>query len=216
MTTLMTPGSPINHVYFPETGALSELVLMADGSAVEVGLIGWEGMAGWPAVFGDPISGTWVVCQTSGLFIQMPTAALAEAAELSPGLRRRLDHHAAAVIGQRAISAACDRHHDVVARSARHILAARDLGFSDELVVTHEFLAMRLGVQRPTVSVALAELQRRGAIAHRRAEVTIMNKARLEQLACECYWAMRLEVGRHLDWLPSSVRASYAGPRPVG
>lgn len=210
MATLTTPGSPVHSVYFPETGALSELVLMADGSAVEVDLIGREGMAGWPAVFGSHISGTWVLCQTGGLFLQLEAADLAQAADRSPELHRRLHHHAAAIIGQRAISAACDRHHDVVARCARHILAARDRGIDDELAVTHEFLALRLGVQRPTVTVALAELDQLGAITHRRGHLTISDRVRLEQISCECYWAMRREVGRHLDWLPASLRAWFS------
>ncbi len=209
-TTLMTPGSHINSVYFPETGALSEFVLMADGSAVEVGFIGHEGMAGWSAVFGSPISGTWVVCQTKGLFLQMATTELAAAADRSPELHRRLHHHAAAVIGQRAISVACDRHHDVVARAARHLLAARDLGLADELVITHEFLALRLGVQRPTVTVALAELESLGAISHGRGRVTVADRDLLEQRACECYWTTRREIGRHLDWLPASLRAWFS------
>src|SRR5450759_5922139 len=117
-------------------------------------------MAGWPAVFGSHISGIWVVCQTGGLFIQFATSELAAEVDRNPELHRRLHHHAAAVIGQRAISAACDRHHDVVARAARHLRAARDLGLDDELVVTHEFLALRLGVQRPTVTVGLCTPRR--------------------------------------------------------
>ncbi|MEO5964086.1 MAG: Crp/Fnr family transcriptional regulator [Candidatus Limnocylindrales bacterium] len=208
--TLMTPGSPINHVYFPETGALSEFVLMADGSAVEIGFIGNEGMAGLSAVLGSSISGTWVVCQTKGLFVQVSTSGLAAAADRSPELHRRLHHYAATVIGQRAISAACDRHHDVIERLARHLLAARDLGLDDELVVTHEFLALRLGVQRPTVTVALTELERLGAITHGRGRVTIVDRARLEQMACDCYWTMRRDIGRHLDWLPALVRAWFS------
>ncbi len=209
-TTLMTPGSPIKSAYFPETGALSEFVSMADGSAVEVGFIGHEGMAGWSAVFGSPISGTWVVCQTRGLFVQVSTNGLAAAVDRSPELHRRLHHYAATVMGQRAISAACDRHHDVIARAARHLLAARDLGLDDELVVTHDFLALRLGVQRPTVTVALTELEKLGAITHGRGQVTIADRARLEQMACECYWTMRREIGRHLDWLPAPVRAWFS------
>lgn len=205
-TTLMTPGSPINYVYFPETGALSEFVLMADGSAVEIGFIGPEGMAGWSAALGSRISGTWVVCQTKGLFLQVSTSGLAAAADRSPELHRRLHHHAATVMGQRAISAACHRHHDVIARAARYLLAARDIGLDDELVITHEFLALRLGVQRPTVTVALTELEELGAITHRRGQVTIADRARLEQKACECYWTMRREIGRNLDWLPAPVR----------
>lgn len=209
-TTLMTPGSPINHVYFPETGALSEFVLMADGSAVEIGFIGNEGVAGLSAVFGSPISGTCVVCQTKGLFMQVSTSGLVAAADRSPELHRRLHHCAAAVMGQRAISTACDRHHHLIARAARHLLAARDLGLDDELVVTHEFLALRLGVQRPTVTVALTELEKLGAITHGRGQVTIVDRARLEQMACECYWTMRREIGRHLDWLPALVRAWFS------
>jgi CRP-like cAMP-binding protein len=210
MTTLMTPGSPVNRVYFPETGALAELILMADGSAVEVGLVGREGMVGWPAVFGSQLSQTWVLCQTSGQFLEIATTALAQAADRSSELHRRLHRHAAAVIGQRAISAACDRHHDVVARCARHLLSARDLGDNDELTVTHEFLALRLGVQRPTVTVALAELERLGAVTHRRGHVTLASRVDLEEIACECYWAIRREVGRHLDWLPTPVQSWFS------
>lgn len=210
MTTLMTPGSPVHRVYFPETGALAELLLMADGSAVEIGLVGREGMVGWPAVFGSQVSQTWVLCQTSGEFLEIPTTALAQAADQSLELHRRLHRHAAAVIGQRAISAACDRHHDVVARCARHLLAARDLGADNEISLTHEFLALRLGVQRPTVTVALSELERLGAITHRRGHVTLVSRVDLEEITCECYWAIRREVGRQLDWLPTPVRSWFS------
>jgi CRP-like cAMP-binding protein len=211
METLMTPGSPVNHVYFAESGALSEFVLLADGSAVEIGFIGREGLAGWPAVIGNRISGTWVVCQSSGLFLQVARTELAAAVEHSPELHRRLHHYAAAVLGQRAIAAACDRHHGVVARAARHLLAAADHGLEEELILTHDFLALRLGVERPTVTVALAELEGREAITHRRSHVTILDRAGLEQIACECYWALRREIGRQMDWLPAQVRASLAG-----
>lgn len=210
MATLMTPGSPVNHVYFPETGALSEFVLLADGSAVEIGFIAREGMAGWSAVIGNGISGTWVVCQSSGLFLQVPTTKLAAAIDRSPELHRRLNHHAAAVLGQRAISAACDRHHGVVARAARHLLAAADEGLDEELVITHDFLALRLGVERPTVTVALAELEESDAITHRRGHVTIVDRAGLEAIACECYWSLRREIGRQMDWLPAPVRARFS------
>lgn len=210
MTSLMTPGSRVNRVYFPETGALSELILMADGSAIEVGFVGREGMVDWAAAFGSQISQTWVMCETSGEFLEVSTTALAQAADLSSELHRRLHRHAAAVMGQRAISAACGRHHDVVARCARHLMAARDHGVDDVLTVTHEFLALRLGVQRPTVTVALAELERLGAITHRRGHVTLVSRPNLEEIACECYWAIRREVGRHLDWLPAPVQAWFS------
>jgi hypothetical protein len=126
MATVVTPGSSVNHGYFPETGAFAELVLLPHGSALEVGHIGWAGMAGWSAVFDNRISQTWVMCQTSGLFLRLQTSALAQAADQGPELQRRLDHYAAALIGQRAISAAGDRHHDVIVRAAHHLLAACD------------------------------------------------------------------------------------------
>jgi CRP-like cAMP-binding protein len=212
MATLMTPGSPVNHVYFPESGALSEFVLLADGSAVEIGFIGREGMAGWPAMIGNSVSATWVVCQSSGLFLQVARTELAAAVDQSPELHRRSHHYAAAVLGQRAIAAACDRHHGVVARAARHLLAAADHGLDEELILTHDFLALRLGVERPTVTVALAELEGHDAITHRRSHVTIVDRACLEQIACECYWALRREVGRQMDWLPAQTRAFLSGP----
>ncbi len=60
------------------------------------------------------------------------------------------------------------------------------------------------------MTVALAELERLGAITHQRAQVTVVNRARLEEISCECYWTMRREIGRQLDWLPASVRAWFS------
>lgn len=77
-------------------------------------------------------------------------------------------------------------------------------------MITHEFLALRLGVQRPTVTVALTDLEKLGAITHRRGQVTVVDRARLERVACECYWSMRRETGRHLDWLPALTRAWFS------
>ncbi len=201
--SIAEPGGRQVHAWFPVSGALSELVTLADGSSVEVGLIGWEGVAGLPAVFGSGAVATWIVCQTGGLFLRVPAAVLAEEAERNPELHRRLHRYAQALLDQRAIAAACDRRHDVLARCARLILAVHDLGFGDELTQTHDFFALRLGVQRPTVTDALAQLQRRGAISYRRGRVTVIDRGLLEPLSCECHAAVRAAFERQFDWVAS-------------
>jgi len=117
----------------------------------------------------------------------MPTTVLLDAADQSSDLRRRLLRFAQALSFQISQSAACNARHVVEERCARWLLAAHDRVGGDELMLTHEFLGVMLGVRRAGVTVAAGSLQRAGLIRYRQGRVTILDREALEAAACECY-----------------------------
>ena len=83
------------------------------------------------------------------------------------------------------------RLHDVRQRLARWLLMAQDRVDAAILPITHEFLAIMLGTDRPSVSLAAGELKKNNAIQYSRGKVEILNRKRLEALACGCYQAIQ-------------------------
>ena len=116
------------------------------------------------------------------------------AMENDESFRQIVHDHGRFALGQIAQTAACNRLHHLEERCCRWLLIAHDSALSDTFPLTHEFLAMMLGVQRAGVSVYLSLLKKAGLIEQRRGQITITNRAGLEDAACECYRAMRQEL----------------------
>jgi CRP-like cAMP-binding protein len=193
---IMSPERPIRYVYFPETGVLSEIQTMRNGSAVEVNLVGSDGMAGLAVYLGGVTFPMEVICQAPGTFLRMAAADFrAEVARNAP-LLEVLHGYTQAVLAIRAQAIGCDRFHAVEARAARWLLEMDDRVPHDEFTMTHEFLALMLGVRRQTVSAVAKELSRQGFIAHRRGFIRIADRAGLEGATCECYAVIRDEFAR--------------------
>jgi CRP-like cAMP-binding protein len=108
-----------------------------------------------------------------------------------PQLREQAARYAARLIDFITQSAACNALHELEQRSARWLLVTHDRVPGDEFRLTHEFLAAMLGVGRPTVTLAVGALQRAGLVEHRRGAIKIVDRAGLEEAACECYAVMR-------------------------
>ena len=195
---VMEPGEPITDVYFPETGVLSQSVRLADGSAVEVNLVGHEGMAGLAVYLGAGSAPLEVTSLVPGTHLRMRAATLVELSREDRAFLDRLHLYTQVVLSVRACSVGCDRLHPVQARLARWLLKAHDRARVDEFPLTHDVLALMLGVARPSVSVNARALQRVGLIDYRRGHVRILDRTGLERLACECYWTVRQEFGRLL------------------
>src|SRR5437870_3157777 len=153
-------SSPIEHVYFVEQGVGSILTIMADGSAIEVGMIGSEGMVGVSAVFGSATSDQRVIVQIPGTALRMDAARCKAAFDESAAVRMAVLRFATALMNLSAQTAACNRLHSIEQRFARWVLMAHDRIQSDIMPVTHEFLASMLGVRRAGVTVTAGELQR--------------------------------------------------------
>jgi CRP-like cAMP-binding protein len=196
--TLQERGKRVETVVFPISGMISIVAMMRDGAAVEVGLVGREGMLGVPAVLGDEVSLNEAMVQIPGSALRMPAAVLEREAQASPPLRAILLRYVQAYLNSATQSAACNRAHLLEQRLARWLLTARDRTGSDRLPLTHELIAMMLGVRRAGVTVAAQSLQSAGFIHYAHGRITIADREGLAVAACECYEVTRREYARLL------------------
>lgn len=188
---LSASGAPIEHVYFPQAGMVSTVMPLADGEMTEVGLIGREGFVGAPALLGSDSAPTEALAQTPGAALRLRAGVLREEAHRSQPLRRLLLRYVYALHAQACQSAVCNAHHLVNERLARWLLMARDRWDRDELPLNHEFIAMMLGVRRPSVTIAIGVLKQAGLIGTEHGRITILDRQSLEAASCECYGAVR-------------------------
>jgi CRP-like cAMP-binding protein len=194
--TLHRHGDVIENVYFVETGFISALTVLSDGQPLEIGLIGSEGLAGFSVVLGGKTSFAETMCQTGGEAYRMPAAALVDAFANSTALRSQLLRYVLIFQVQVSQTAACNAHHALEQRLARWLLAAHDRSGVPELSLTQDLIAVMLGVRRATVSIAASTLQRAGVIRYQHGKITIVDRAGLENVACECYEAVNGEYRR--------------------
>jgi CRP-like cAMP-binding protein len=197
----------ITDVYFPGSGAWSLTKTMEDGGTAEVGTIGNEGMIGSSVFFGDRISHTEAIVQVAGDLgaYKMPVAAfLAEMERHGAFYNRVIRYHQALAI-QIQQTTACNALHPAEQRCCRWLLMTRDRVGSDELKLTHEFLAVMLGVRRPTVTLIAGALQKAGLITNgHRGVINIADHRRLEAASCECYATVKANFARLLPEIPAA------------
>ena len=189
---------PIEYAYFPTGAVLSALTVMQDGNAIEVATIGNEGLVGSlrlrrheVAAPGDRADGRTVACGSRRGHCRR------RAAKDGP-LRDLLTAYHIAFMSQVSQSVACNGLHRLVQRCCRWLLMTRDRVGSDELRLTHEYLAIMLGARRASVTEALRPLQEAGLVRSHRGRITILDGAGLEARACECYFVVRDEYDRLL------------------
>jgi CRP-like cAMP-binding protein len=187
-TLLQSPGEAMEHVFFPGAGFCSELAVLEDGTMVEIATIGREGVAG--ALNATTDGPAWSALMVQG---PMPTCYRMPGNAFHEEMARRgtfydivarYTHALTRLIMQ---STACNAVHGVEQRLARWLLTAHDHMRSDCFPLTQEFVAMMLGVGRPTVATVAGKLQRAGLITYRRGQVAITDRDQLENAACECY-----------------------------
>jgi CRP-like cAMP-binding protein len=186
-------GAPISTVYFPNGGVYSVTAAMRDGTLVEVATVGREGMLGVSVFLGDPQGAGETLMQVpNGPVIAMTVDAfLAETGRAGGVLRDIAARYAQAFLLQSMQSTACNALHQVQQRCCRWLLQTHDRVGSDEFLLKHEFLAIMLGVQRPTVTIVIGTLQEAGLIRSKYGRIHVLDRQRLEEASCECYSVIR-------------------------
>jgi CRP-like cAMP-binding protein len=184
---LQEPHGTIRHVYFPVSATISLLLPVRGHGNLEVALVGSEGFLGTPTLLGVQRSPLQGLVQGSGTALRLDTQAFRRELESSPAMRRTLYKYAYVLIAQLAESAGCVRFHRLEARLARWLLMTHDRADSNELHLTHEFLAQMLGVRRVGVTNAAGALQARHLIAYSRGAITVVDRRGLEAASCPCY-----------------------------
>jgi CRP-like cAMP-binding protein len=180
------------------SGVASVLAVYANGSIIEMAAIGREGCMGFQAFFGAKSSSVRLLVQIPGSATKMSRAAFAKAMESMPSFRNLMSAYAHAFLEQFLVSVACNGAHNLKQRLARWLLTMRDRSDEEALPITHNLLAEMLGVQRPTITNAAAELERAGLIARSRQQVAIQDRQGLVKASCECYQLVRERVAFHL------------------
>jgi CRP-like cAMP-binding protein len=184
---LYEPGEKLEFVYFLNGGLVSLIVPMKDGQSVEAGIVGNEGVTGVPAFVGLTRSPVREIVQISGDGFKLSASIMHKLLNSIPEFHGLLTRYAVVQGMQVAQTAACNRLHRIEQRLARWLLMAQDRVDSGLVAMTHDFLATMLGTNRPTVSLAAGILHKRKAIEYTRGAVRIVNRKKLEALACECY-----------------------------
>ena len=193
---LYEPARPVEWVYFPQTAVLSVITVMLDGRSVESDTVGCESVVGVLPALGTAVSTSRTLTQIPGLVSRIAAARLRHHAEASPDFRKLLIRHSLANLAQAHQSVACNALHTVNQRLCRWLLMSQDRTAKAFVELTHEYLAMMVGVHRSTITEALRVLADNDLVRNRRRSIEILDRPRMEAQACECYGVIRANLHR--------------------
>src|SRR6204780_4859074 len=191
-------GDRLDHVYFPTTAIVSLLSVMEDGASAEIAIAGNEGLIGIAVFMGGETTPSRAVVQSAGHAYRLDAHLLKEEFHRAGPVQRLLLRYTQALITQMAQTAVCNRHHSIDQQLCRWLLLSIDRLPSNELRMTQELIASMLGVRRSGVTDAAGKLQKLGIIKYARGNITVLDRARLEGLSCECYGVVKKESDRLL------------------
>ncbi|HVC00721.1 MAG TPA: Crp/Fnr family transcriptional regulator [Steroidobacteraceae bacterium] len=199
---LYESGDQLSHVYFPTDSIVSLLYVLENGASAEISIVGNEGVIGIALFMGGDTTPSRAIVQSAGSGYRMPGQLLKDEFHLSGSLQLLLLRYTQALITQMAQTAVCNRHHAVEQQLCRWLLLSLDRLPTNNLSMTQELIANMLGVRREGVTEAAGKLQKLGVITYNRGHITVLNRAELERLCCECYAVVKKETDRLLPWKP--------------
>jgi len=199
-------GGQLDYVYFPTNSIVSLLYTMENGTSAEMGLTGNEGVVGIALFMGGGTMPNRAVVQSAGGALRMKARVLQDEFALGGKFQQMLLRYTQALITQISQTAVCNRLHAVEQQLCRWLLLSHDRVNGDELLMTQELIADMLGVRREGVTVAAGHLQDAGAISYVRGRITILDRHKLEEIACECYQVVKDEFDRLLGTTASTLR----------
>jgi CRP-like cAMP-binding protein len=193
---VIVPDVPIQYNYFPLNTLLSLVTTMEDGSAVESGIIGREGISGIPVLLNAQQTPMPTFTQVPGEALKIKAEVIKATYEKRGALHTLLNRYMHTVVVMGSYSTACNAVHKIEPRMAKWLLMSSDGVGSDEFNLTHEFLAVMLGVRRASVSEIASTLRNDGLIHYSRGAIKITDRKGLESASCECYKKTKNEYER--------------------
>jgi CRP-like cAMP-binding protein len=191
-------GSAQPYVYFPTDSIVSLLYVMEDGASAEIAIVGNEGLVGISLFMGGGTTPDRAVVQSAGHAFRMRAQHVRDEFVLAGPVQQLFLRYTQALLTQMGQTAVCNRHHTVDQQLCRWLLMSLDRLPSNELTMTQELIANMLGVRREGVTEAAGKLQRAGVIKYNRGRIRVLDRPRLEGMACECYDVVRKEFARLL------------------
>jgi CRP-like cAMP-binding protein len=188
---LMTPGDRLTHAVFPTTAICSVIIELDSGDKAESATVGSDGFVGVPLVLGASICDARGVVEIGGAAYRLPAKTVLELCADHDAFRRALYGYSAFRLHLASRTLACNSFHSILQRMARWLLFLQDRLGRTDLRLTHERLSSMLAATRPRVSQAAARLKGDGIIDYRRGSIRILDRVRLEAIACECYGQTR-------------------------
>jgi len=195
-------GDSFGYVHFPTDSIVSLLHLMENGASAEISVVGHDGMLGIALFMGGGSTTSRAVVQSAGHGFRLSAKQFEAEINRHGALLDLMLRYSQALITQMAQTAVCNRHHTIDQQLCRWLLLSLDRLPGNELLMTQELIANMLGVRREGVTEAAGKLQALGVIDYRRGHITVLDRAKLETLTCECYGVVKCETDRLLPWKP--------------
>jgi CRP-like cAMP-binding protein len=204
---LYEPGVTLHHVYFPTDCIVSLIYAIQSGASAEISIVGNEGLIGIALFMGGESTPSRAVVQSKGSAYRLLGQRLKDEFSRHGDLLLLMLRYTQALIMQMAQTAVCNRYHTVDQQLCRWLLLSLDRLSSNQLTVTQELIANMLGVRREGITEAAGKLQKHGVIEYSRGRITVLDRAMLEQLCCECYAVVKKETDRLLPYVHKLPRA---------
>ena len=195
---LYESGAALHHVYFPADSIVSLLYVMENGASAEIAVVGNEGVVGVALFMGGETTPNRAVVQSGGAAFRLKSQLLKEEFSQSGALQHLFLRYTQSLLTQMAQTAVCNRHHTVEQQLCRWLLMSLDRLPSNKLTMTQELISNMLGVRREGVTESAGRLQSKGVIQYSRGLITVLDRAKLENICCECYGVVKLETERLL------------------
>jgi len=191
-------GVPMDYVYFPTTCMVSLLYVMANGDSAEIAVVGNDGLVGVSVFMGGEGMSSRAVVQNAGECYRLKAKTMKKEFALGGSLQQLALRFTQALIAQMVQTGACNRHHTLEQQLCRWLLLTLDRLPGNEVTMTQQLIGNMLGVRRSGVTEATGKLAKNGLIRYSSGRITVLNRAKLEKRACECYDVVKKEIKRLL------------------
>jgi CRP-like cAMP-binding protein len=190
---LFEQGDKIDHLYFLLDSVASGLAIMEDGTTIETSMVGHESIVGVSAILGSGLSRQWVWVTVGGTALQLEARFLDKLFTQNEVALKALLRCYRQLITQVSQRCVCNTRHTIMERLCCWLLMIHDRVGGNNLSLTQEMIASRVGARRAGITVAAGMLQSMKAIEYRRGQLHISNREVLERTVCECYNIMKGE-----------------------